>query len=72
MLVDIDDVLPGTYDPGTGAIAPAASAGAESYGIVDAIAGRALATGARVLGVRRADIPGGGRLAAVLRFPLAR
>lgn len=72
LLVDIDEALPGTYDPVTGEIAPAPSAGAESYGIVDAIAGQALATGARVLGVRRADIPGGGHLAAVLRYPLAR
>ena len=39
-----------------------------SYGVVDEIAGRAFTAGARVLGVRRADIPGGASLAAILRY----
>lgn len=68
LLVDIDSTVHGTVDEQTGAIAFADKAGATSYGIVDEIAGRALASGAKVLGVRRADIPGGGELAAVLRF----
>jgi hypothetical protein len=72
LLVDIDTAIPGLFDPETGAIEMAAGASADTYGIVDAIAGQALSTGATVLGVRRADIPGGGDLAAVLRFPLAR
>ena len=38
------------------------------HGVVDQIAARALASGARVLGLRRADIPGGGSLAALLRY----
>jgi hypothetical protein len=42
--------------------------GQASHGVVDQIAARALASGARVLGVRRADIPGGGSLAAILRY----
>lgn len=70
LLVDIDGVIPGTFDEATGAITFAAEAGAANYGVVDAIASQALATGARVLGVRRADIPGGGDLAAVLRYPV--
>ena len=43
--------------------------GRDSYGVVDEIAGRALVAGARVLGVRKPDIPDGASLAAVLRYP---
>ena len=68
LLIDIDEVLPGTVDDATGAVTFAEAAGADSYGIVDEIAGRVLATGGQVLGVRREDIPGGGSLAAVLRY----
>jgi hypothetical protein len=68
LLVDIDEVLPGTVDE-EGRVALAAGPSAASYGVVDEIAGRALLTGARVLGVRREDIPGGGSLAAILRYP---
>jgi hypothetical protein len=39
-----------------------------TYGIVDEIASRALKSGARVVAARRADIPGGGSLAAILRY----
>jgi hypothetical protein len=70
MLVDIDATLPGTYDPATGAFTLAGHEGADSYGVVDAVAAQALATGARVLGVRQADIPGQAGLAAVLRYPV--
>jgi hypothetical protein len=67
LLVDIDEVLPGTVgDDGTVTLASGASA--STYGVVDEIAARALLTGARVLGVRREDIPGGGSLAAILRY----
>jgi hypothetical protein len=38
--------------------------------VVDEIAGRAIETGARLLAVRGADIPGGGALAAILRYPV--
>jgi len=68
LLVDIDEVVPGTIND-EGAVTFAAGPGAKSYGIVDEIAGRALLTGARVLGVRRTDIPGGGSLAAIMRYP---
>lgn len=70
MLVDIDETVPGTYDPATGAITLAEAASAASYGVVDAVAGQALANGGRVLGVRRADIPDGASLAAILRYPV--
>ena len=68
LLVDIDGVVPGTFDEGTGAVTFAAEAGQHNYGVVDAIASQAMATGARVLGVRKVDIPDGADLAAVLRY----
>lgn len=68
LLVDIDAAVPGTVDEDTGAVSFADAASASSYGVIDAIAGRALLTGARVLAVRRGDIPGGGPLAAILRY----
>ena len=42
----------------------------QTYGVVDEIAKRALLTGARVLGVRAQDLPGGAPLAATLRYTL--
>lgn len=68
LLVDIDAVVPGTVDEQSGAITFAASADADNYGVVDEIASRALATGARILGVRKDDLPGSGDLAAILRY----
>ena len=69
VLVDIDEVIIGRVDEETGAVTFADQPGSDSYGVVDEIAGRALATGAKVLGVRKADIPGGASLAAILRYP---
>jgi hypothetical protein len=37
---------------------------------VDEIAGRAILSGAKVLGVRSTDIPGEALLAAILRYPI--
>lgn len=68
LLVDMDEVVIGTVDETNGAVSFADRPGRDSYGVVDEIAGRALATGARVLAVRKADIPGGAQLAAVLRY----
>lgn len=70
LMIDIDEVVPGTVDEENGAVTFAETAGAKTYGIVDEIAGRALLSGARVLAVRKADIPGHAHLAAILRYPI--
>lgn len=70
LLVDIDSVTPGTVREEDGAVTFAEHAGAGSYGIVDEVAGRVILSGGRVLGVRKADIPGGQPLAAILRYPV--
>jgi hypothetical protein len=69
LLVDIDEVVPGTVGD-DGSITLTDGPCAKSYGVVDEIAGRAFTSGARVLGVRRADIPGQASLAAILRYPV--
>ncbi len=71
LLVDIDVVVPGRVDEESGAVFFADGPSAESYGVIDEIAGRAFLTGARVLGVRRAEMPEGTAVAAILRHPLA-
>lgn len=68
MLVDIDSVIPGSLDEVTGELTLADSSDATSYEVVDEIAGRALISGAKVLGVRKDDLPEKGELAAILRF----
>ncbi len=68
LMVDIDEVIPGVVDDTTGAVTFAEAPSARTYGVVDEIAGRVVTSGGTVLGVRRQDIPGGGVLAAVLRY----
>lgn len=70
LMADIDDVTPGTVADADGRIALASKPGASSYSVIDEIAGRAILTGAKVLAVRRADMPDGAALAAVLRYPV--
>src|SRR5262249_29711041 len=57
LLVDIDAEVAGTFDELSGQIEITSGKSKETYDVLDAIAARALATGARVLGVREADIP---------------
>ena len=70
MMVDIDDVVSGTVDETNGAVTFSTVPDAEDYGVVDEIAARVLRSGGRVLGVRKADIPGGKSLAAILRYAM--
>jgi hypothetical protein len=68
LLVDIDEVVPGTVDETDGSVSLAAEAGATSYGVIDEIAGREILAGGSVLAVRRADMPDGAPVAAILRY----
>lgn len=64
VLVDIDDTTRGTVDDDSGAIGFAD----DGHGLVDEIARRVWVNGGRVLAVRRPDVPGGGPVAAILRY----
>jgi hypothetical protein len=68
LLVDIDAAVPGSVDDQTGAITFARAASGDVHDVTDEIARRAWLSGARVLAVRRRDIPGRGALAAILRY----
>ncbi len=70
LMVNIDEVVKGRIDEQTGEVTFADHESADSYGIVDEIAGRTLAAGGKVIGERKADIPGSGSLAAVLRYSI--
>lgn len=69
LLVDIDAHQPGLLDQHTGAIT-FSQGDAEDYGVGDEIVRRALNTGATVLAVREADVPGDSQVAALLRYPV--
>jgi hypothetical protein len=70
LVVDMDEVVAGTVDDETGAVTFGEPGKAETYGVVDEIARRTLLAGGRVVSARRADVPGGGALAAILRYPV--
>jgi hypothetical protein len=70
VLVDIDDVQPGSVDEETGAVTFEEEDDAVAYGVVDEIARRVWLHGGRVLAVRREDVPGGGAAAGILRYPV--
>jgi hypothetical protein len=67
LMVDIDRVVPGTVDD-VGTVAFADGASADTYGVIDEIAGRVLLSGGSVVGARAGDLPGDTGLAAILRF----
>ncbi len=68
VLVDLDASVPGRIDEVSGAVTLDHADDARNYGVVDEIARRAYLSGARVLSVRTADVPGGGPVAAILRY----
>ena len=70
VLVDIDDVVPGTIDEQTGAVTLADEHSAHRYGVIDEIARRVWLAGGTVLAVRRDDVPGTTGVAAILRYPI--
>lgn len=70
LIVDIDEVVEGSVSDADGSIHLSAGADAVNYGVIDEIACRALRSGARVVAARKADLPGGGALAAILRYPM--
>jgi hypothetical protein len=70
LLVDMDADLPGTVGDEDGAVSFEAAADGRNYSITDEIARRALRSGARIIAARRDDIPSGGEVAAILRYPL--
>jgi hypothetical protein len=67
LMVDIDRIVPGTVDD-AGAVTFAEAASADSYGVIDEIAGRVLLSGGTVVGARAEDLPGDTGLAAILRY----
>ena len=67
LFADIDEVIPGTIDQ-SGVVTLAGAASARTYGVVDEIAARVLASGGRVMAIRRADISCSSGLAAILRY----
>jgi hypothetical protein len=69
-MLDIGEAIPGTVDEAGGRVTFADGPSAKTYGIVGEIAGGALLGGARVLAVRKEDIPGRAHLAAILRYPV--
>ncbi len=70
LLVDIDTLVTGTIDEATGSVTFLPDGDVNGYGVVDEIAARGLRSGARVLAVRKQDIPDDMPLAAILRYPV--
>ncbi|QRP50150.1 hypothetical protein [Amycolatopsis sp. FDAARGOS 1241] len=64
LFVDIDANIPGEVDD----LGEVTFGGSEAGGLVDEIARRAWLSGARLLAVRHEDVPGGGDVAATLRY----
>ena len=68
VMVDIDASVPGSIDEDSGTVHFADEADAGSYGVLDEITRRVFLSSGRVLALRQADIPGGGPVAAILRY----
>jgi hypothetical protein len=70
LVFDIDRRVPGTVDDESGAIDLAPDDAPGHYGVVDEIIRRSLGSKAKVYAVRAEDVPGGGAVAAAVRFPV--
>ena len=70
IMIDIDGVMDGFIDDETGEVTFSSAGDAVNYGIIDEITGRALRSGAKVIAVRKADIPGLHDLAVIARYPI--
>ena len=68
LLIDIEQVVPGSVDEETGAVTLSDTPTAAGYGVVDEIARRSWLTGATVLAVRGEEVPDGASVAAILRY----
>jgi hypothetical protein len=66
LILDMDAEVPGRLDEETGKLTLGEFPDGGS--VTDEIARRALRTGARVMAVRAGEVPGGGELAALLRY----
>ena len=69
LFFDMDRIVPGQVDE-TGAVTFEQAADGPAYGVVDEIVSRVWLTGGRGLALRRPDVPGGGDVAAILRYEL--
>lgn len=72
LLFDIDQKVSGTVDDESGLVTLSDDDDAINYGVVDEIVRRALLSDARVFAVRADQVPGGGPVAALVRFPADR
>ncbi|MBW4720502.1 baeRF11 domain-containing protein [Saccharothrix obliqua] len=68
LFLDVDAPEPGFLDDRTGVVEFHEHGDVVDHGVLDEICRRVWLTGGRVLGVGRSDVPGGGEVAAVLRF----
>ena len=70
VIFDIDQKVPGFVDDDSGAVTFAEDDDAVSYGVVDELVRRVLLSGGSVFAVRAPEVPGGGPVAAILRYAL--
>ncbi len=70
LMVDLNDTEAGVINESDGVVQFGKEDHASYYNLVDEIAGRALLSGARVVSVRKDDMPHGSSVAAILRYAL--
>lgn len=70
LMIDVGAGITGTVGETDGSLTLSEVTGYGTYDVVDEISGRAILAGAKFLGVRGADIPGGAPLAVTLRYPI--